>query len=284
MKIRKIAVVFTYYNRKEKTINCINKLHASVEKMGNTVQLSYYACDDGSTDNTSDELKKIIPDLFICKGTGDLFWAKGMAKAMEYAEKDSADFYLMINDDVDFYDDVLKVMLESFESVNDEMCAIVGSTKDAISGEHTYGGQIWNGKGLRSSIVKVVPDRPCPECNQANWNCFLIPRKLYERIGKIDDYYAHSWADFDYSNRISKAGYSIFVANNYVGTCSRNKIEGTWRDTSLKLHQRLKLMNKKNGLPFLSYWHYCKKFYGWESILVFLKPYLSVVKTSVLHK
>ena len=135
MKIRKIAVVFTYYNRKEKTINCINKLHASVEKMGNTVQLSYYACDDGSTDNTSDELKKIIPDLFICKGTGDLFWAKGMAKAMEYAEKDSADFYLMINDDVDFYDDVLKVMLESFESVNDEMCAIVGSTKDAISGD-----------------------------------------------------------------------------------------------------------------------------------------------------
>ena len=65
MKIRKIAVVFTYYNRKEKTINCINKLHASVEKMGNTVQLSYYACDDGSTDNTSDELKKKSIDKLV---------------------------------------------------------------------------------------------------------------------------------------------------------------------------------------------------------------------------
>lgn len=278
---KSISVVLTCHNRIEKTVGCLrNIIQADSVKFGK-YEVNIYVCDDASTDGTTEAISQLSDRIHIVNGDGDLFWARGMAKAMSEAEKSTADFYLMVNDDVEFFPDMLDVMLDSYYSVKGKLHAVVGSTKDKETGRHTYGGLMWNGKGLGEEHTAVTPCTPCPKCNQTNWNCFLLPKELYNAIGKIDAYYEHSWADFDYSNRIIEAGYDIYVAHSYVGFCSRNTTKGTWADSTLSFRKRIHAMHRKTGLPPKSHWYYCKKYYGYEAFPVFVRPYLSVCKDSI---
>ena len=285
VNMNKLSIIITYYNRRVKTERCIQQLIKSAKKVEN-LQITFFVCDDGSTDETTDAIDKICRqngvDLYVNKGTGNLFWARGMASAMQEAEKHIADFYLMVNDDVDFDDDAIQIMLDAYELSAEKKCAIVGSTKDASTGEHTYGGEYWEFYRFKDSTQQVKPSVPMKKCNRANWNCFLIPVSLYDEIGKIDSYYEHGAADFDYTKRIIDAGYDVFVADRYIGFCSRNEKKGTWCDPELPMMQRIRAMNKKNGLPPKSQWYFCKKMYGRYAFWYFVRPYLSILKTSTL--
>ncbi|OPJ62708.1 glycosyltransferase family 2 protein [Clostridium oryzae] len=280
----KIAVIFTCYNRIEKTKNCLEKITKQGKKLSNKIELEIFCCDDNSTDGTYEMIHSRFNSVNLILGTGNLFWAKGMAKAIEEAEKSNPDFYLMINDDVDFFEDALEIMLSSYDSVQDRYASIVGSTKDKLTGKLTYGGIKWDKKVIHEKETRIEPRFPCVKCEQTNWNCFLIPSCVYNMVGTIDDYFEHSMADYDYSNRICRKGFPIYVAKEYIGYCSRNSIAGTWQDTSLGLVARLKALQKKTGIPPRSSWHYCKKYYGIFAPLVFIRPYISIVKRSlILH-
>lgn len=259
----KIAVVSTFFNRKEKTIACLKSLYTQNCLAEDNIQLDIYFCDDASTDGTSAQIEKEFPEVHIIRGAGNLFWAKGMHEAFGEAVKTQHDFYLMVNDDVDFFPSMLKDMLDSyFENENKaKLIAVVGSTEDG-NGNWTYGGQIWNKKFLHERYDSVMPAETCNECNMTNWNCFLIPEKMIKNLGMIDGFYEHAKADNDYSNRIINSGNKIFVAKRYVGICQRNSLKGTWRDTSLPLKKRLELVQRPNGLPIKSEVYYCKKFHG----------------------
>lgn len=279
----RMAIVLTCHNRKAKTVNCITKLiQASRASRNYRITTRLFVCDDMSTDGTAEALERFGDDVAIIQGTGDLFWARGMARAMTEAEKWNSDFYLMVNDDVDFYDNVLDVMMDSYFSVSSQgLCAVVGSTKDQNDNSYTYGGRIWSGPRIHEYSEMVKPNGLCQECNQANWNCFLLPKELYNEIGKIDTSYEHSLADFDYSNRIIKLKHKIYVATDYIGYCSRNSAVGTWWDSSLPLTERLKRMNKRTANPPKSNWHYARKYYGLLAGYKFIQPYLYVIKTSL---
>ncbi|WP_231597457.1 glycosyltransferase family 2 protein [Bacillus sp. SA1-12] len=279
----KIVAVLTCFNRREKTLKCIKSLNEQVLPKDKIIDLKIVICDDCSTDGTQETILKQYPDVEFVKGTGDLFWARGMARATRAAEKHMPDFYLMINDDVEFQDKMLEVMLKSYDSIGDTMCAVVGSTKDSNSVKLTYGGAMWNGKAFKEKTVMVEPKYPCAKCNLSNWNCFLIPRSLYEKVGEIDSYYEHSRADYDYSLRIVRKGYNVYVAYNFIGYCSRNSIKNTWQDNSLPFMKRIKALHKRTGMPIKSSWHYYRKFYGAGCVYRVLWPYLYIAKTSLLR-
>ncbi|MBX9969229.1 glycosyltransferase family 2 protein [Priestia aryabhattai] len=279
----KIVAILTCFNRREKTLRCLKTLKRQISPVDKIIDLKIVICDDCSTDGTQEAIIKQYPDVEFVQGTGDLFWARGMARATKAAEKYMPDFYLMINDDVEFHDNMLEIMLKSYESIADNMCAVVGSTKDSNTGKLTYGGAIWNGKAIKEKTVMVEPASPCAECNLSNWNCFLIPRCLYEKVGEIDSYYEHSRADYDYSLRIVKKGYKVYVANDFIGCCSRNSIKNTWEDTSLPFMGRIKALHRRTGMPIKSSWHYYRKFYGAGYIYRVIWPYLYIAKTSLLR-
>ena len=279
-----LAVVFTCHNRKEKTKKCLDSLYSCFDKEKTNKKSIVIICDDGSDDGTEEMIlsykDKMNIDLIV--GDGDLFWARGMAKAMETAEKNDPAFYLMINDDVEFYSDMVGIMMKNYAKHNETMCAIVGCTQNRNKTECSYGGFGWDSKGLiiQKNYRRLLPENFNEICKWANWNCFLIPRELYAKIGKIDDYYEHSFADYDYSNRIIKNGYSMYVADEYVGICDRNPKEGTYLDNSISLVQRFKLLHKRTARPAKSCWYYAKKFYGVFAIKAFLEPYVYILVTS----
>lgn len=277
-----ISVIMTCFNRRKKTVACLKSLllQEDVEQY----EINFFICDDGSTDGTSSAVLELCPSATVVKGTGNLFWAKGMAKALKAANLVPCDFYLMVNDDVSFERDMLKTMMESFYALDCEG-AISGAFKDPITGDYSYGGERIIKRGFKEKTVEVLPNgEKMNFCDRANWNCFLISQDYYKRIGDIDDYYAHSYADYDYSNRIVQTGGKIGISFRYVGTCSRNSKKNTWMDSDLSTFERLKKLHRPNGIPIKSAIHYWGKFDRKYFIFRIARPYLAIFKDCIRKK
>lgn len=79
-----ITVIFTCFNRKEKTLQCIRSLSEGNKQLS----FSYVIVDDNSTDGTREALEALKQegtDLTLLSGTGSLFWAGGMRRGIAYA-------------------------------------------------------------------------------------------------------------------------------------------------------------------------------------------------------
>ena len=102
----KLAVLFTCYNRKDKTINCIQRLYSQTLD----IEFDIFICDDNSPDNTAEIIKYKYPRIYIQKSSGNLFWTKGMYEVMNWAVQYDYTHFLMINDDVDFDEKMFEII------------------------------------------------------------------------------------------------------------------------------------------------------------------------------
>lgn len=280
----KIAMICTTHNRMDKTRCCLN----SIKNQRNAHSVSYdiYICDDNSTDGTFEMIQNEYKHVYLCQGNGELFWTRGMAKAIESVSCiDSYDAFLMINDDVEFDLEMLDVMYENFvkHSKESPVC-IVGPTRSKIDGTWTYGGHKLLKNRSKEKMNPVDPSDKDLQCQVAGWNCFLLPISIYEAVGQLDTAYEHAMGDFDYCRRMCKEGYKIYSADAYIGFCESNPIENTWRDTNLSLRERLVKLEKKTGLPWKSRAHYDFKYFGliW-GLRRFLQPYITIFRDSLLR-
>lgn len=266
-----ITVIFTCYNRKDRTCQCIQSL---IE--GNpSLNFRFVVVDDASTDGTLEKLEELKQngiEITIIRGSGELFWSGGMRKGIEYAKQNSdSALYMLINDDVEFIKNSIEKM------INQRKCGevLIGSTCDN-NGNLTYGGIRYTGKGVH--YLTVGPDETDQECDTFNANCVLIPADIFLVSENIDFVYRHSLGDFDYGLSLKRKGVSLKVADSYVGICNKNSIDGTWIDKSLSRKERLKSKASVKGAPWKIWFYFLKKNFGLcKAIIYSMTPYLRIV-------
>ena len=263
----KIAVLLTCYNRKEKTKNAIEKISKS------ELNIDFLVVDDGSTDGTIESIKD-IKNVEILTGDGNLYYSGGMRKGMEYLinNKKEYDYLLIINDDVEFFDNFLEKMIKYSEN---KQCVVIGSTIDDM-GNLSYGGIKYKSR-FSSKYDKYGPDY-IGECDTFNANCVLIPYNYFKKCGTIDKHYIHAIGDFDYGFQLKRQGYKLYIFSEYIGVCNGNSIANTWRDKNLSISERLRKKRQIKGLPFKPYFYY---FYKNFNILLAIKcsitPYIRIL-------
>jgi GT2 family glycosyltransferase len=267
----RILVILTCFNRKDKTIRCINSLVNGNSKL----KFSFVVVDDNSSDGTAEELNMLQQNITILAGDGNLYWAGGMRKGIEYChqEKVECDYVLFVNDDVNFYDESISKLIKQ-EGKNSFV--IVGSTCNE-TGELTYGAyKLKDGKN-KGQYYPVQPGfKGC--CDTFNMNCVLMPKMLFDKMGNFDAVYQHALADLDYGFKISRKGHKIYVSDDYVGICETNTVKGTWKDTSLGRLDRLKKKESIKGSPFKPWFYYLKKNFGLMfAIRYSLSPYVRIL-------
>ncbi len=264
-----VAVLLTCHNRREKTIKCINGLSFS------TANISFIVVDDGSSDGTVEELESLKHSfrdnisLTVIKGDGNLYYSGGMRRAMECARNMKADYYVLVNDDVEFYEGILDKL---GDLVGDKV--YVGAMKSSY-GKCSYGGVRYR-KGIHYD--KVTPEDIDRMCDTFNANYVVIPAEIFKTVPVMDDHYRHSLGDFDYGLSIKRAGYRIEVLDYYAGVCDNNPSIGTWMDKSLPLGERLKKKESVKGAPFKPWFYFLKKNFGPGYAIVYsITPYLKIV-------
>ena len=275
-----IAVILTVFNRKEKTLKCLE----SLALQRNMPDYDVFMCDDGSTDGTSEAVLARFPNVKIIPGSGNLFWSRGMAKAMAAAVEVGYDYYLMVNDDVEFFDTMWDTMFEPFKV--DCSIAVVGYTIDRALNTITYGGRNMI-KTRMNYIIGPVVDPSAESFNTvdvANWNCFLLDKQVVEKVGLIDNYYEHGLGDFDYCLRMKKRNLKILVAKQTIGYCENNSRKGTYLDGKVPRLLRLKKMLAPNGFPVKSWCHFVNRHYGIYKYRNAVMPYIKNLFAILMRK
>lgn len=269
----KITVVLTCFNRKEKTLECVERL-----VNGNkTIDFRFVIVDDGSTDGTEEALKscEYVSLLDVLKTEGNCYYSGGMHRGMKHIlnKAEKADYLLMVNDDVKFYDGSIEQLVQ--QSAKKDNAVIVGATCDD-GGQQTYGAVLYHG-GFSVRYRAVMKEENVP-CDTFNANCVLIPYSLFEKAGAMDENYVHSLGDFDYGLSLKRNKAKIYSSENFVGVCNRNSVKGTWMDRSLPLKQRLKLKESAKGAPAKQWFYFLKKNFGISKAFVFtITPYINLV-------
>ncbi len=217
----RIAVLVTCFNRVDVTLRGIDSL---VRSLNACAELDYkiFLVDDGSSDGTGVQVKRLFPFVEVSVGSGELYWSGGMTRAFRAASAHAPfDAYLLFNDDVDLFEVEIPRFHTTYQRLNEAHPSIlVGACVD-LRGNVTYAG-FRLGSPLRVLDFKRVEpvDSPVP-CDTFNANFVLIPGRFFEEVGGLDPAYSHSYADIDLGLVAGKLGVPSFVYELPVGVCEK---------------------------------------------------------------
>lgn len=116
------------------------------------------------------------------------------------------------------------------------------------------------------------------QCATINGNFVLPPKEVVALVGNLDSQFVHHPIDFDYGFRAKKLGCLIWLAVEFIGTCSFH--EPDWRNKNFSLREKLMKVNHPKGL-ILSEWKiYVQRHAGplWP-----ISPYFKLFLTTCWH-
>lgn len=258
--IKRYAVLLTCFNRKEVTLRCLEQLHAQKTEAA----MDVFLCDDGSSDGTFDAVRGHFPNVRVFKGTGNLFWNRGMLASWKKArETKDYDAYIWLNDDTFLYDDALTELLDCSRNRNDQ--SIICGAFCSESGKFSYGGR-------DEEDAPLIPNGTMQNVYWLNGNCVLVPRYVVRKIGLLDGMFQHHLGDFDYGLRAREAGISVVTTRKYLGECTPNQIKNNRaRKDGLSLTGRFKRLYSPMGdHPFIQFRYIFRHFGMKKALAVFL--------------
>lgn len=275
--MKTVTVIFTCFNRREKTLCCMK----SLSEENKNLEFSYVLLDDNSSDGTPEQLEQMKQEgwnIKILHGDGNSYWAGGMRKAIACARKHTdTEYYLLVNDDVEFYPAAIEKMIAEAERIRKEKkkaVALVGPMCDK-TGAFSYGGIRYQ-KGIHYSEVGPEDENRC--CDTFNMNCLLLEKETFRAVPNFDEHYIHSLADFDYGLCMKRMGIPLLVADFFVGVCPDNDPKGGWSDRSLPRLERLKKKENVKGAPFGPWFYFLRKNFGiGQAVLHAVTPYIRIL-------
>lgn len=216
-----IGFLTACHNRKSQTVASIIAAMNAVQTAG--MNACFYLYDDGSSDGTAQAVNELGYDIHVVEGSGNDFWAKGMATAESEALRPDAhfcpDFLIWLNDDVILTRNSVEIAIAELKK--NPGAIIVGAMQDPTSGKTTYSAFRRSGiHPLRFEIL--VPSEVFQLADSFNGNFVVVPTDIARRLGGIDGEFAHALADIDYGLRARAAGIPVLLAPGHLGSCARN--------------------------------------------------------------
>lgn len=277
--MRYIAVILTVHNRLDKTVACLNAVFNQREKYS-FFNVDVFLTDDGSTDDTSKILRNRFSakPLHILSGNGNLYWNGGMINSWKAAiEHGGYDGYLWLNNDTIVLPDLWNELEQADEYSRKQFGKggiYVGSTKDPLTGEFTYGGfEFTNQWTLKDRFLH--PNGHFQLCQCAHGNVTYISHDVVEKMGILCEQYLHGGGDHDYTYLAYKAGFPLIVLKDYVGICENDHQQGGYADfLSMSLKQRIKYLYSPLGFNLHNTLLLQKRCFPYRYPFVWLMGYL----------
>ncbi len=269
-----ILVLMCTFNRLDQTKECIKSLF----KNNDGINFNFVIVDDNSSDGTKEFLKS-KDYINVINGNGSLYYSGGMRKAIEYAKQTLTnidyDYVMMVNNDVKFYPNAINNLIKDSVKVGNSIVA--GSTKD-FNGELSYGGFIKVSK-FRPKFKHLYKEETNYFVDSCNGNCILIPAIIFKKIPNIDAKYVHSLGDYDFGFTITKLGFKIVTSSFFVGDCDSRRPFNHWKNSNLKIKERLKILESPLGNPSSQWFYFLNKNYNIiTAILYYFNNILSALK------
>jgi GT2 family glycosyltransferase len=203
-----VSIIIVTYNADEYVKKCIESLQQTTYS-----NFEVIVVDNNSSDSLTSKLKvykqkNFIQQLYLAKENN--FFSEGNNIGASLSAKE-AEYFVLLNSDT--------------EIKNPAWLTILMANKPA--------------KGIITFGATNIPFRP------DGW-CFMIPKKLYESLGKLDEFYQMNWSITDLTIKALQQGYEVKTIINpdkYVKHYGK-------RSYQKKLHEYP--FNKKNILQVIT--------------------------------
>ena len=248
-KLYKVALVIPVHNRRETTLQCLRSL-SRIDKSDLIIKI--FIVDDGSTDGTSQAIRERFPEVVLIDGDGTLHYAGGTNRGIESARTWEPDYIATMNDDSIFHDQFLKRMIKTAET---NPHSIIGALLLLWDEPHKVFqvGQIWNTwnggwKIPQNLTVSNVPSEAFEvECIVGN--CVLFPIDAIRECGRMDEKrFPHGWGDAQYSIRMRKAGWKLFIEPKSLVWCEPNTNPTPLHFLSIREQLRILLRDERHPM------------------------------------
>lgn len=283
----RIAVLYTCFNRKAKTLSSLFHLYEALNNSKWDISMSVYLTDDNSSDGTSEAVASQFPKVNILKGNGELYWAGGMRNSWRDALNKGYDAFLLLNDDTETYTSLFNELYETneFSFREFEQGGIyIGSTKDKLTQNISYGGAVFTNK-IMARYKKVIPNSHSPiKCDLGNANIMMVHKDVVDKIGILSEGYVHGLADFDYALKATNNNIPVLVTPNYLGYCTNDHSDKYQIFSELSISNRWKMLHNPVGLDFKSQLIYMKNHFPYRVPFVFIMGYLKVLFPTIYIK
>ena len=224
-KLTHVEIVTPVYNRRETTLRCLRSL-SRIDCTG--LKVHVIIVDDGSSDGTSEAVRKQFPDVQLIRGDGTWHYTAGTNRGIEAALERNPDYVLAINNDSIFDVHFLRCLVEC---AKENPRSVVGPVlllwdtphKVFQVGSHWH---TWYG-GWRprlSQTVWTIPDKPF-DVEVIVGNCMLLPVEAIREMGLMkEDKFPYGFGDCEYTPRMRRAGWRLLIEPRSRVWCEPNAI------------------------------------------------------------
>jgi hypothetical protein len=207
-----IAIVILNWNNGPDVIECVESLRKSTY-----VNYRIYIADNGSSDNSVDDIQNAYPDIPLILNRKNKGFAGGNNPGIEHALEHGADFVLLLNNDTTVAPDFLGHVVCVAES--DPATGIVSPKIYYYSepGRLWFAGgviDLWKGHTRHLGDLEVDQGQydHVADVDFVSGCAMLIKRKVIEDIGMLYEPMFLYYEDSDFCARARHAGYRIVMA------------------------------------------------------------------------
>lgn len=200
-KNQTLHILLPVHNRIEKTkifINCLLKQNYNKYKL--------ILIDDGSSDGTSEYVKKKIPNAMIIKGNGKWWWAGSLQQGYLWIKnnvKNENDLILIINDDVTFNKRYLSI---GTTILNETEKSVVYSNVFSMQNRQLF----WSGIHIDWEKYRFNTSQMDRNVNCVSTRGIFITVKDFIKIGHFHPILLpHYNSDYEFTYRAFKKGFKF---------------------------------------------------------------------------
>ena len=205
----KVSIITLNWNGKDDTLECL----ASLKK------LDYPNCvivvvDNGSIDGSASAIRAQFPEVTIIENKENLGYARGFNTGLQYAYKQGADYFLILNNDTIVDPPAVSELVKAAQGhekvgfvtgkvywhAKPDVLQTVGRYSDPkkLVGRLVGSGETDHGQYNKEREYDFVDDV-----------FLLVKREVYETVGGYDSHFFLYFEETDWCARVRKAGYSI---------------------------------------------------------------------------
>jgi hypothetical protein len=202
-----VYIIIANWNGLDDTVECLESLKKITYPNYKVVVI-----DNGSKDKQAESIKRKFPYVHLIKNSKNTGFVVANNQGIEYAQKNKADYYLLLNNDTVVKPNFLTVLVNKAEKdakiglLSPKILYYKSNKIWSMGGTVSYptGISIMIGKGKDSNrYQKIIEPDFLTGC------AMLIKKEVVNKIGLLDPTYFAYYEDTDYSYRTRSAGYKV---------------------------------------------------------------------------